>query len=634
MPGAKHAEADAAILAVERARLRLALLAGEEEHAAAIEKELQTVEKRLGGPEGRHRKRLAELFALSEAELDALDLCVAIAVEPALGAQIGALQGRPDRPLAGEVGLRLLFGHGPENVVRAVGAPLRWGLLIRVEFALGEPDAWYADSATVDYYFGRVTSGDLPIGQIRKVEPLAEWQVKDHARTVVRLLEGKRPIRVALRGREGSGRASLARCIADALGRQAVRIDAGLAAGAGGRRNYLLAQRMALLGEIALVWRGLPEEPPGNLPICALQFFALGPDESLAAHDSAVDIQIDMPPLSDKSLAALCKDYLPEIAGEVEGMLIRPLVGDLAAAGARGIADPAALATLLRQRHAARTRHVGRIEPAQYGWKDLVLGKQTMSLLESFADEARQRAQLLADPERKRIFGSAAHLSALFSGAPGLGKSMSANVIANDLGLDLLVVDTAALVSKYIGDTAKNLSEAFAIARETQCVLVFEEADGICGARVKQETSNDKHHNADTGHLLQLMEHHDGIVILSTNKRGNIDPAFMRRLRYIVEFRRPAELEAARMWDRMLAVAGMTEAARKGIPEKLAAAHDLTPAQIKGAAVSAAYGALARGGRIEAGDIEDGIRFEFQKEGRLVNAVPGAARQSRETGGG
>src|SRR5207245_2510794 len=121
------------------------------------------------------------------------------------------------------------------------------------------------------------------------------------------------------------------------------------------------------------------------------------------------------------------------------------------------IADPAALAAWLRQRSAARTRHVGRIETAEFGWDDLVLPQVVMNQLVAFAAEARRRSALLADPERRRLFGGSAHLSAMFSGPPGLGKSMSAKVVARELGLDLLIVDTAALISKFIGDTAKNM---------------------------------------------------------------------------------------------------------------------------------------------------------------------------------
>jgi SpoVK/Ycf46/Vps4 family AAA+-type ATPase len=262
----------------------------------------------------------------------------------------------------------------------------------------------------------------------------------------------------------------------------------------------------------------------------------------------------------------------------------------------------------------------------------LILAEPVMNQLKNFAAEARQRSALLAGRERRRVFGGSAHLSALFTGPPGLGKSMSAKVIARELGLDCLIVDTSALISKYIGESAKNFTSLFTLASELPCVLVFEEADAALGTRVKQETSNDKHHNADTGHLLQLMEQHEGVVILSTNKRGNIDSAFMRRLRYIVEYRRPSQKEAERMWENMLRVAGLSAKARHKLIPSLAAAHDMTPAQIKGAAITAAYRALARGEPVKPADVEEGIRFEFQKDGKLVSAVAGTGAMEAQRG--
>ena len=134
---------------------------------------------------------------------------------------------------------------------------------------------------------------------------------------------------------------------------------------------------------------------------------------------------------------------------------------------------------------------------------------------------------------------------------------MSAKVIARALGLDLLVVDSAAITSKFIGETAKNLTLAFEVARDAQCALMFEEADSFFTTRVKVETANDRHSNADIGHLLQLMEHHDGVVMLSSNRRTNMDPAFTRRLRFIVEFRKPGPAERQRLWDLTLAMLDM-----------------------------------------------------------------------------
>jgi len=370
-----------------------------------------------------------------------------------------------------------------------------------------------------------------------------------------------------------------------------------------------------------LVWRGAPASWPAALPVAPLQAVTLEPGETLAPVDGIVDIDIQMPLLGEETLGALYRTYLPDVADQLDVVVGQPRVGDLADAAAQRIATAEELRGFLRQRNGARTAQIGRVERATYTWADLVLAEQTEHTLRAFADEARRRAALLADEERRRLFGDTAQLSALFTGPPGLGKSMSAKVIARALGLDLLVVDSAAITSKFIGETAKNLTLAFEVARDAQCALMFEEADSFFTARVKVETANDRHSNADIGHLLQLMEHHDGVVMLSSNRRTNMDPAFTRRLRFIIEFRKPGPAERHRLWDLTLAILGVPRVVREKLVPRVAAAHELTPAQIKGAALTAAYRADADRG-ITADDVERATRLELQKEGRLISAVP------------
>lgn len=625
----------AAEVVVNVARLRLALVSGSIDLADEGEAraELDRLERLLDGPTGKSRNRLAQLFALSAAELAALDLAVAIAVEPALGPQIGALQGAPDRPLAGEIALRLLFATGAEPVVRPTRPLVRWGLVQRVSYAPGEPVCWYADPALVDYYFGRITSGDIAVSQVPAVEPLAEWQAPELEKAIKALRKSGRQLRVALRATPGSGRASLAAWLAGRLGSAHVLADAAVVGGTDGPAVWLALQRMALLGGLTLIWRGLPAATAGNPAMSELQFFLLEPGEVLPVRGDTADLHFDLPVLTDQSRASLVGRYLPKLAGKLDELLTRPTPADLAAAVPHDFAEVEPFTTWLRHRYGLQGRSVGRIETPQYDWDDLVLADSVLVQLENFTAEAKLRTRLLAQPERRRLFAGTAALSALLSGPPGLGKSMSAQVIARDLGLDLLVVDASALISKYIGDTAKNYTEAFELARRLNAVLHFEEADGICQTRVKSEQSSESFRNIDLGHLLQLMERFEGPVILSTNMQGMIDPAVMRRMRYVIEFRRPAFEEAQRLWHGLLTAAGASEELVAAVVPGLASAHNLTPAQIKGAVVGAAYRALAAGAELSAQHIEAGVRQEFLKEGRLVSAVnaPGADSLTRIT---
>ncbi|WP_067465680.1 ATP-binding protein [Nocardia amamiensis] len=607
----------AAELVVERLRLLLdAHLDPDGEHA----ERLAPVEARLAGPEGAFRQRLGDLFGLTEGEIDALDLAVAVAVEPALAAEVAQVQGMPSRYLPGEIALRLLLGHSPSPVVRSGSPLLSWGFVEVVQFAPDEPALFRADPAVVDWYFGTLSASAIPVRRAPDVEPLPEWRVADHARRIEGILAEQKPVRLVLVGRRGTGRASLAAAIAKHLGRQAICVDPESLTHGAGYSTFLRLQRLALLGDLVLVWRGAPASWPAALPVAMLQAVTLEPGESLAPVDGIVDLDIPMPLLGKDTLGALYRSYLPAVADQLDVVVGQPRVGDLADAAAQQITTPEDLRRFLRQRNSARTAQIGRVERVSYTWDDLVLADQTKTMLQAFEAEARSRATLLADEKRRRLFGDTAQLSALFSGPPGLGKSMSAKVIAHELGLDLLVVDSAAITSKFIGETAKNLSLAFEVARDAQCALMFEEADSFFTTRVKVETANDRHSNADIGHLLQLMENHDGLVMLSSNRRSNIDAAFTRRLRFIVEFRPPTQAEREQLWERALAALGMAEPMRQAVVPAVAAAHELTPAQIKGAALTAAYRAGDTG--ITGAEVEQAARLELQKEGRLISAVP------------
>ncbi len=617
----------AAVLVVEKFRLHLLRL--DEELADTAAQDLAKVEAELAGDAGRYRQRLIQLLALNEAETDALDCAVACAVEPALGQAFAQLQGSSGASNTdigpSEIGLRLVLAHGPAPIAHRGSPLLQWGLITT---KVGAPHAvLYPDPAIVDWYFGRMTAGPVPLRKPDAVEPLPEWQHEKHAHRLNALLKEKRPTRLSIHGAKGTGRTSLAQSIAKAMGKQALLIDPALVASDHDGTLFLWLQRMALLGDIALIWRGAVPHWPSHLPVSMLHFVTLDVSETCPEHTGLVDLSIEMPELSSESRARLCQQFLPHCADQLTAQMSRPRIGDLAEAAAQGITQVDEFRDFYRRRNIARTGNIGRIEAPSFGWDDLVLERSTLESLRDFAAEARLRDALFDDPERERMLGGNAHLTALFSGSPGLGKSMSAKVIAAELGIDLLVIDYANLSSKYIGETAKRLSETFRVARETQCALLFDEADTLFASRTKVETANDRHGNADTGHLLQLIESHRGVVMLSTNKRGNIDPAMTRRLRFIVEFKKPKLAERQLLWQRMLSLFDMTPDAQAQLVAQIAPAHELTPAQIKGAALTAAYCAMGEDREIEARDVEHGIRSEFLKDGRLLSSISKPGRQ-------
>ena len=209
-----------------------------------------------------------------------------------------------------------------------------------------------------------------------------------------------------------------------------------------------------------------------------------------------------------------------------------------------------------------------------------------------------------------KLFPYGRGLGVLFYGASGTGKTMSAYILAAELGLDVMRVDLSRIEDKYIGETEKRISEVFQKAEENNCLLFFDEADSLFAKRTDVSDSHDRYANSQTAHLLQKMEEYSGVVVLATNIEGNIDPAFRRRLHFIMEFLKPDAAARADLW-------------RKFIPEAmpredidfdfLAGEFDLSPAEIKWAVLSAAV--RAEGSPLSMMHILSALKYEYEKFG-------------------
>ena len=190
-----------------------------------------------------------------------------------------------------------------------------------------------------------------------------------------------------------------------------------------------------------------------------------------------------------------------------------------------------------------------RLEPTAT-WDDLVLPPAQMSVLRQIATQVRQRTKVYEEwgfgGERRGL-----GITALFAGVSGTGKTMASEVLANDLQLDLYRIDLSQVVSKYIGETEKNLRRVFDAAEGGGVILLFDEADALFGRRSEVKDSHDRYANIEISYLLQRMEEYRGLAILTSNQRGALDHAFLRRLRFIVEFPFPDAMARADIWRRV-----------------------------------------------------------------------------------
>ena len=193
-------------------------------------------------------------------------------------------------------------------------------------------------------------------------------------------------------------------------------------------------------------------------------------------------------------------------------------------------------------------------------WSDLVLGEDRIRLLRTIVAQVRNRARVHDDWQLAARGPSGLGITALFAGPSGAGKSLAAEVIAHELDLDLCRVDLSQMVSKYIGETEKNISRVCEAAEQSGAVLLFDEADALFGKRSEVKDSHDRHANIEVSYLLQRMEVYQGLAILTTNLADNIDQAFLRRLRFVIHFPLPEAREREAIWRRMFPAAAPLEA--------------------------------------------------------------------------
>jgi hypothetical protein len=259
---------------------------------------------------------------------------------------------------------------------------------------------------------------------------------------------------------------------------------------------------------------------------------------------------------------------------------------------------------------------VRRVEPA-VGWDDLVLPGEPSRTLRELIDRVRYRELVLGTWGLRVGGGRGKGVTALFAGESGTGKTMAAEVIARELGLDLYVAELSALVDKYVGETEKNLERLFEQAERINGLVLFDEADAIFGKRSETKDAHDRYANMESSYLLQRLETFGGVAILTTNLRGNIDDAFTRRFDVVAHFPFPDAGLRRRLWAGCLS--GAVPVAGDIDLDPVADGFELAGGSIRAAATTAAYLAAAGGRPVGQADLLTGARSEYRKQGRLVD---------------
>jgi SpoVK/Ycf46/Vps4 family AAA+-type ATPase len=247
-------------------------------------------------------------------------------------------------------------------------------------------------------------------------------------------------------------------------------------------------------------------------------------------------------------------------------------------------------------------------------WDDLVLPEPQRRVLRDVAAHVRQRATVYERWGFGRQGSRGLGISALFAGASGTGKTMAAEVLGNELALDVYRIDLSSVVSKYIGETEKNLRRIFDAAEEGGAILLFDEADALFGKRSEVKDSHDRYANIEVSYLLQRMECYRGLAILTTNLKSAIDAAFLRRIRFVVQFPFPDASQRAEIWRRVFPADAPTD----GVDVERLARLNVAGGNIRNIALHAAFGAADAGEPVRMTHLLRAARSEYAKLERAL----------------
>jgi hypothetical protein len=532
--------------------------------------------------------------------------------------------------------------HASEVLVAlGAGAPLRRHRLVEVVDKAAELGAsatvraaprlvrWLVEGAGLDDEVAEFATLYWPSAepQLTPAALVALEQLVDETQTFLsnqrRLVAetGRSLTDLTLRGPRGSGRAELAVEAARRLGVPLIRADVGALAGQPSPAEAAAALlRETVLLDAQLLLTSAESLNSADESIARLRM-TLGTSAAPLLLTSSGDEQVrlaagrsmvlrDVRIVSAHTRKAIWAELLPEVPSEEVASLYRVGVGAIgrSALGARLRATVrhsgrAALRDVQEAVRAEFETDLGtvatRVDVSQT-WDDLVVPDETGRTVAELVDQLRHRATVLGRWGFSRKLGKGLGTTALFSGEPGTGKSMVAGLIAKELGLELYQIDLSRVISKWIGETEKNLAKVFDAAETGHVVLLFDEADALLGKRTTDvKNANDRFANIETNYILQRLEAFHGVAILTSNLQSAIDPALARRLSFELRFPFPDEEQRAEIWRRMLPEELPTVGAIDY--ELLARRFELSGGYIRNIVLRAAYLAAA-----EAGESLDG----------------------------
>ena len=615
-------EANQACLVGEFARLK-ELLGGEADPQARAAGETA----RAGIAPAPAIDRLVELFGLSAFERDVLLLCAGIEMDGALAALVSAAQHLPARSYA-SFGVAMAVLPQPHWSALAPSRPLRRFRLVELDGGQGLTSAPLRIDERILHDLAGVSLLDSRLRPYLRGCAAADWIAADHreiangANAAFDCKTGEPPV-VLLCGDDPQGQEDAAALIAQRRGWQLYALSTQDLPAAGADLNQFstLWEREAMLLPGAVIIQCAL----GGFPVAARQLaerlpapLFLASREPVRLDRSSVRFDLDKPQPAEQR--RLWQQALGPPAQKLNGALdalsaqyrlsAKSIFATSALVAANeGPAAPDALWNACRSLARPKLEDLAQRIATAAGWDDLILPAPQKRMLRQLADQVGHRLKVYEtwgfSEKGRRGLG----ITALFAGGSGTGKTMAAEVLAGTLKLDLYRIDLSAVVSKYIGETEKNLRQVFDAAEEGGVILLFDEADALFGKRGEVKDSQDRYANIEVGYLLQRMEAYQGLAILTTNLKSTMDKAFQRRLRFIVHFPFPDAAQREAIWRRAFPAKTPTAALD---PARLSQLN-VTGGNIRNIALNAAFLAAAANTPVGMDHLLEAAHLETQK---------------------
>ena len=603
-----------------------------EDHAD-LEDHAQSVRATMDSPPA--IDHLAELFGLSSFEREVILLCAGVEMDSELAALCGENSGNAQRNAA-NFGMAMGILSEPHWSALTPSRPLRRFHMVEVTPGQGLCYGALRLNERILHYLAGVNVLDPGLESLLDACPAPDWIAAEHKLVVAqatRFLEAQasRPL-LHLCGDDSHGQEDVAAWVANEANLQlfVLRVEDLPAPGADLEQIARLWHREALLLPGAL----LLECGSGGLTASARHLAERLSGLVFLASREAVRLQrpflrfdVDKPrPAEQRSL---WEKALGAAAVSLNGALDN--LSEQYRFSARTIFSTSALTASLKGkdslagdlwnvcRSLSRPRMedlAERIVP-QAGWDDLVLPESQKRVLRQLAAQVRHRMKVYESWGFSAAGRRGLGVSALFTGESGTGKTLAAEVLAAELALDLYRIDLSAVVSKYIGETEKNLRQVFDAAEQGGALLLFDEADALFGKRSDVKDSHDRYANIEVSYLLQRMEAYQGLAVLTTNLKTIIDKAFQRRLRFTIGFPFPDAALREAIWRRVFPARTPT----RGLDYKILAQLNMTGGNIRNIAVNAAFLAAEDGTPVDMSHLLEAARLEAQKIERPLAEV-------------